>query len=107
HTLIDGDLPCRVEEPRDFGGMGLSHVVCGGDVCSRHDQHVHGSLGMNVAKRDDPFILVEKVGVHLALDDATEQTRVVHKKTLPRTCWPKTLTLAPAWKRVNSGRSHR
>jgi hypothetical protein len=79
HSLIDGDLSRRLEEPRDFGGMGLSHVVCGRDVHSGHDQHVYGSLRMNVAKRDNLVVLVEKVGVHLALDDAAEKARVVHE----------------------------
>jgi len=78
HSLIHGDLGRCVEEPRDFGGMGLSHVVCGRDVRSGHDQHVNGGLRMNVAKRDNVIILVEKISVHLALDDATEETRVVH-----------------------------
>ena len=84
NALIDGDLGGRLEQPRDFGGMGFSHVVDGRNVRSRHDQHVHGGLRMNVAKRDDAIVLVEKVGVHLALNDAAKKTRVVHGKCAGR-----------------------
>ena len=63
------------EHMTDEGFIGILDVVGGRDRLVRHDQHMHGCTGLDVAKRRDPIILVDDVARYFARDDAFEQRR--------------------------------
>jgi hypothetical protein len=50
------------------------HLSQGGDMLAGHDQHMRRSLGTDILKSNDQFILVNDLGRPLPGDDVTEKT---------------------------------
>ena len=59
-------------KPADHHRRVFRHVIEGGEVLLRHEQHVHRRLRRDVAERDQVLVLEHDVGGDLAADDLVE-----------------------------------
>ena len=53
-------------------------------VLSRDDENVHRGLRIDVAKRQNPFVLIDEVGLQLAGDDFTKNTVGHELRIIPK-----------------------
>ena len=83
HSLIDdeavaaielgslGDLFRGVEKVLVVAMLGKRRDA--GDFLARHDEHVHGGLGVRVFERHAMLVLIDDVGGDLSIDDLGEE----------------------------------
>ena len=70
------------EEAAQSSLVSLAGVSGRGDGMVRHDEHVYGSLRLDVAEGGDELVAVDDVGGELAADDLHEEVVDGHETSL-------------------------
>src|SRR5688500_7912210 len=70
--MLGGDARCQRQRVRRDMPIVATDVAQGGEVSSRHDEHVDRRLRVEVAEGDVVLALSDELGTELAARDATE-----------------------------------